>query len=114
QQWRSRQKRSSKTLNDYLKTARGLFNWMLKRDLIARNPLQAVQLIKTKGEQRFPRRAFTQEELPRLLSVAGKYRPTYVTAVFTGLRRGELAALQWQDIHLDAPTPCLKARAAIT
>ena len=114
QKWRTKQTITPKTLNDYLKAARGFFNWMHKRELIDRNPLRAVELIKTKGAQKFPRRAFTQDELARLLSVAGKYRPAYITAVFTGLRRGELAALQWDDIHLDASTPYLNARAAIT
>lgn len=114
QQWRASQTCAPKTLNEYLKSIRGFFNWMLKRELIGRNPLQAVELIKTHGKQRRPRRAFTKEELPRLLGVAGKYRPAYVTAVFTGLRRGELAAVEWADVHLDVLKPYLYARASIT
>ena len=41
-------------------------------------------------------------------------RALYLTAVFTGLRRGELAALEWDDVHLDAKRPFLNARASTT
>jgi integrase len=35
-------------------------------------------------------------------------------AVHTGLRRSELAALKWNDLHLDAVTPFVKVRASTT
>src|SRR5208282_5585610 len=35
-------------------------------------------------------------------------------AVHTGLRRSELAALKWSDLHLDALTPFVKVRASTT
>ena len=41
-------------------------------------------------------------------------KPVYLTAVFTGLRRSELAALEWDDVHLDAAQPFLNVRASTT
>jgi integrase len=46
--------------------------------------------------------------------VAGPRKALYMTAVFTGLRRGELAALEWDDVHLDSKRPFLNARASTT
>ena len=34
----------------------------------------------------------------------------YMTAIYTGLRRGELWGLQWLDVHLDGPRPHILVR----
>lgn len=48
----------------------------------------------------------TKEEIARFLSAARAEGPVvfilYLTAVFTGLREGELAALTWADVDFDA------------
>ena len=53
-------------------------------------------------------------EIQRLLAVAWPRKAIYLTAVFTGLRRGELAALEWGDVHLNNPNPFLNVRASTT
>ena len=60
------------------------------------------------------RRASTYDELNRLLVVAGPRRVGYLRAFFTGLRRGELKALQWGDIHLEVEQPFIAPHAATT
>jgi integrase len=112
--WRAKQTLAPKTLNEYLASARSLFNWMVKHGRIERNPLAQVQKVQSNGKQVRPRRAFTREEFQRLLAVAGPRKALYLTAVFTGLRRGELAVLEWEDVHLDAERPFLKVRASTT
>lgn len=50
--------------------------------------------------------AFTFEEVDRFLEVARGHRleALFVLAVMTGARRGELLALRWRDVDLDART----------
>ena len=40
--------------------------------------------------------------------------PLYMAAVYTGLRRSELAKLEWGDVDLDGPQPQLRVRASTT
>jgi len=81
---------------------------------IERNPLKNVQKVQDNGEMVRPRRAFANDEFKRLLRVAGPRKVVYLTAVFTGLRRGELNALEWSELHLDVEKPYLHARASTT
>jgi integrase len=76
--------------------------------------LRHVQKVQNNGEQPCPRRAFTREEFQRLLTVSQSRKPVYLTAVFTDLRRSELAALEWNDVHLEAAQPFLNVRASTT
>jgi integrase len=47
-------------------------------------------------------RILTKDETSRLLAAAGeRIRPIIITALATGLRRGELFALRWKDIDFD-------------
>lgn len=57
------------------------------------------------------RRAITEQEYQLLLDVAGPQHLVYLTAILTGLRRGDLYALTWGDVHLDAEFPYLLIRA---
>ncbi len=56
------------------------------------NPLLRVTPADTRDKQG-KRRAFSDEELSKLLAVAGKHRPLYLAAAYTGLRLGELRQL---------------------
>lgn len=46
-------------------------------------------------------RYLTRGQTQGLVEAAGSYRLLLLTAVLTGMRRGELAALRWDDIHWD-------------
>jgi integrase len=114
QTWRAKQNRSPKTLNEYLGSISSFLSWMEKHERIAKNPLKHVQKVQTNGKQVRPRRAFTDEEMRRLVIVAGPRKVLYLTAVLTGLRRSELAELERDDIHFEAAKPFINVRASTT
>lgn len=115
QNWRKSQSLSAKTLNDYLEAARRLLNWMEKHGRVTGNALKTIEKISTKGRETRQRRAYSDDEMKRLLAVVPDDRKAvYLMAVYTGLRRKELAALRWSDIHLEAVQPFVSVRASTT
>ncbi len=115
QAWlRTHRELKDKTANDYLEAARCFFNWMMKLGRAGSNPLLSVEKAKTKDGRAEEIRALSDDEMLRLLAVAGERKPVYLMAVHTGLRSSELAALTWGDLHLDAVTPFVKVRASTT
>lgn len=72
-----------------------------REGLIPRNPAEDVVLPKARKKER---RVLTPEETERFLAAAQKRRlyPSFLVAVGTGMRVGELLALRWEDVDLDA------------
>jgi integrase len=106
---------SAKTVNDYLEAVRCFFNWLTKNGRVLVNPLASVEKVRTVGQETRQRRAFSNEEMHQLLAVVPADRKAvYLMAVHTGLRRSELAALKWGDIHLEAIVPFVQVRASTT
>src|SRR5580658_2866115 len=87
---------------------------MEKHERIARNPPVHVQKVQSNGRQVRPRRAFTDDEMQRLLAIAGTRKVVYLTAVYTGLRRSEMSALELDDLHLEEEKPFINVRASTT
>ena len=115
QAWLRRQdKLQDKTANDYLEAARCFINWLVKLGRTGSNPLRSVEKVKSKEGRAVEIRALSDDEMRRLLTVAGPRKPAYLMAVHTGLRHSELAALKWGDLHLDAVTPFVSVRASTT
>jgi len=113
--WRSRQKKSPKTLNEYLASAKGFLNWMVKpQGRLAANPLASVGKVETRGREVRPRRAYADDELQALLNVAGKYRLPCLMSALTGIRHGELSELCWGDLNLSAEKPSVLVRASVS
>ena len=104
---------STKTVNDYLAIARAFVKWCLRTRRLAGNPLEGVDRIAATPAEN-DKAALTHEQAKNLLAVAGRHRLLYLTALWTGLRRSELRALQWGDLHLNGLRPFLKLRAVTT
>ncbi len=69
--------------------------------LLSRNPADCVDVPRS----RRPRvRTLSAEELPSFLEVIRGHRDEHLIqmALYTGLRRGELLALRWEDVDLEA------------
>jgi integrase len=112
--WRARQTFSPKTANEYLGHANALFNWMERNERLERNPLKIVGKSETRGKERYVRRALTASELATLIETSGKRALPYMLAAYTGLRRGEIQKLTWDDLHLEEARPFILARASTT
>ena len=108
-----------KTLAEYRGAASAFCGWLVRtRKLLPANPVDSLPAIRTRGDIRKRRRALTPDEAVRLLATVARrssYRALwYETALFTGLRVGELQALEWRDLRLDGPSPCIALRAETT
>jgi integrase len=73
-----------------------------RRRLIARNPVRHLGRNERPRVMRHEMRILDREEVAALLRHSGQYRPLFATAIFTGLRKGELLGLTWGDIDLSA------------
>ena len=100
-----KQDAAPKTINEYLNAARAFLSWCVTQGRLEANPLENIARADQTVKKR-KRRALTVEEAQGLLSVSGPRRIVYLVAINTGLRRSELADLQWDDIKL---SPTLKA-----
>lgn len=103
---------SAKTRRDYQTSVMAFLNWLVRLDRLPRNPLEKVDPISIKGKQVRPPRAFTDDEISRLLAVAGPRRLAYLLMLYTGLRMGSAKKLALSDLHLDVERPYMLVRAS--
>jgi integrase len=112
--WRTGQQQAPKTINEYLAALSALFTWLRKQGRAAVNPFEIVTKIDTRGKERIRRRALSDNDAQALLSAAPEPRRTvYLFALHTGLRRGEINKLQWDDLKLNGATSSVRVRPEI-
>ncbi len=82
-------------------------------NLVVRNPAEAVDPPRSQGKEMCP---LSAEEARKLLEVAREDRleALYVLAVNCGLRQGELLALRWGDVDLEAGTLAVRRTLTVT
>jgi integrase len=81
---------------------RVVLRWATARGDIPANPVNGLRLPASTGRRD---RVADRSEAERLLAVLAPFeRALYGVAIYSGLRRGELAALRWSDIDLAART----------
>ncbi len=92
---------SPTTMNMYLTTLRNFCNWLVGEKRLAENPVAYIPKLTAATERRRERRAYTVDELGRILAAADKEKKRfgmtdpvrtllYRTATETGLRWSEL------------------------
>lgn len=91
---------SGRTYNRYRAHLRAWGRWLLeRRRAVALHPFAGLDTALELPKRR--RRILTPEEQTRLLACAPWHRRIlWALVLTTGLRRGEVAQLRWQDVHL--------------
>ncbi|NIM20708.1 MAG: tyrosine-type recombinase/integrase [Candidatus Latescibacteria bacterium] len=103
----SRVKRVSKsTVNRELAILKRLFNLAIDWNLVAKNPVKKVAMYRIEEKVM---RVLSQEEEQRLIyAAAPHFKPLIIVAINTGMRRGELLDLQWEQLDLQSSTITIK------
>jgi len=93
---------SRSTANLSVKVLRICLGEAVRQGLLAVNPAVRVKLLKSTAESK--RRAFTLDEIKRILRVCGddtEWRGLVLFGLYLGQRLGDLARLTWRAVDLD-------------
>ena len=95
---------SGPTANRYLALLRKALNWAVEREYLEVNPIKGIKQYKENpGRLRW----LEPHEAERLLNEC-QHNPRLfmftATALYTGMRRGEIERLRWQDINFERDT----------
>ncbi len=90
---------SKKTLKEYLSHCNQVFTFAIKNRAITFNPCAYID-IEYKHEKKKDRRALSSTEIENIARCNCYGRLPAMLAIYSGLRKGEMAALQWEDIDL--------------
>ena len=93
---------AARTISFYRSTIHQIMQRAVGR-VIPSNPVDLIQLTEP-GQKAEQRRALTAEEQQWIWDTPHRGQPVAVIMMLSGLRRGELAALTWNDVDLKART----------
>lgn len=97
--------RSITTVNRELELLRALLFYAERENVIPASPFRRVKGLISAADETKRHRILSREEEERLLAACtgarAHLRPLLITAVETGMRRGELLALRWQDVRFE-------------
>ncbi|MGH2878150.1 MAG: tyrosine-type recombinase/integrase [Solirubrobacteraceae bacterium] len=91
---------SASTVQNTLDPLRVIFRRAMRREEVAVDPTKGLELRRPDGKRE--RIAAPEEAAELLAALADEDRALWATAVYAGLRRGELRALRWSDVDLPA------------
>jgi integrase len=102
-----RQDYAKGTIRNTIATVRKMYNEAIEAGLVTTNPaaklgryMKAARSNEKKGISLTP--GEVQQLLQAALAICPEYEPLFRLAVRAGLRRGELVALRWGDLHFGA------------
>ena len=88
---------SKKTVRGYMQVVKAIFDFAIENRVIEFNPATNLKLPQIATEP-IQRRALTEEERRRVMEFEHRAQPSAMLMMLSGLRRGEAAALQWNDV----------------
>jgi len=93
--------RSDRTVNLEMAILRHILRKGLKWGMLEKNPFENADDLFYKNRNK-RERALTEDEVRRLIEACPPYlKPIVVTAVYAGLRKGDVLNLKWKDIDLE-------------
>jgi integrase len=103
----SRVKQVSKsTVNRELAVIKRLFTLANDWNLVEKNPVKKVATYRVEEKVM---RVLSQDEEQKLIDAAAPhFKPLIIVAINTGMRRGEILALQWEQVDLHSQTITIK------
>lgn len=91
--------RKPETINKELGVLRRMFNLAMEWKRIRSNPIEGIKLMKV--TQTIYRTLKDSEVMKLCKSASPHFKPIILFAFFTGMRRGEIANLKWENLDLD-------------
>jgi integrase len=88
------------TVRNSILPLRAIFRRAVARQEVIQNPTHKLSLPAVRGRRE--RVARPEEARALVAAVPDGDRPIWATALYAGLRRGELQAVRWQDVDFDA------------
>ena len=97
-------KLAPKTVKEYISFVSTIYDYAVKMQYVSKNPCRGVTLPRMDTKKR---EIFTFSQTQKLLEILGRefkeqkqFVVFIILAVYTGMRRGELLGLQWNDLDL--------------
>ena len=91
---------AKKTIKEYIQVINSIFVFAHENRALEYNPATKLKVPQTATEP-MQRRALTKEERNRVMEFEHRAKPSAMLMMFSGLRRGEATALQWNDIDFE-------------
>jgi len=92
------------TRKNVLKMVKRIFELAVEEGLLERNPCVGISVRTTEVDQKVLTSVEVEKFLTEARSLQHRFYPVWAMALFTGMRSGELFALKWTDIDLEART----------
>ena len=93
--------RRNSTVNKYTKLMSQIYSFMIDMDIVVKNPIARIKSLKEERSEEI--RSLSTQEVQILLSktkdIYPDFYPLLFTAIFTGMRQGELMGLTWDSIN---------------